>query len=111
MHSDKVGAAYIAWMKARGGDPETMVGPENSLPHDYVAPQGWRTAVPEELYPTTYVAEETIDWLDAYAAEGGDRPFFSPPPSPTRTIPSRRRANTGTCTTRPISTCRRASTG
>ncbi|MCY4064970.1 MAG: sulfatase-like hydrolase/transferase [Rhodospirillaceae bacterium] len=76
MHSDKVGAAYIAWMKARGGDPATMVGPENALPHDYVAPQGWRTAVPEELYPTSYVAEESIGWLDAYAQEGGNRPFF-----------------------------------
>ena len=76
MHSDRVGAAYIAWMKARGGDPDTMVGPENSLPHDYVAPQGWRTAVPEELYPTSYVAEETIGWLDSYAGEGGERPFF-----------------------------------
>ena len=76
MHSDKVGAAYIAWMKARGGDPDTMVGPENSLPHDYVAPQGWRTAVPEELYPTSYVAEETMDWLESYAGEDGGRPFL-----------------------------------
>lgn len=76
MHSDEVGGAYIAWMQSRGGDPATMVGPDNSLPHDYVAPQGWRTAVPEELYPTTYVAEETVNWLDAYAASDTDRPFF-----------------------------------
>lgn len=76
MHSDQVGAAYIAWMKARGGDPDTMVGPENSLPHDYTAPQGWRTAVPEELYPTTYVAEETMNWLDNHAKDEGDEPFF-----------------------------------
>lgn len=76
MHSDEVGAAYIAWMKARGGDPETMVGPENSLPHDYKAPQGWRTAVPEELYPTTYVAEETMNWLEAYSKSDSDQPFF-----------------------------------
>jgi len=76
MHSDEVGAAYIQWMKARGGDPDTMVGPDNSLPHDYVAPQGWRTAVPEELYPTTYVAEETVNWLDGHANSGSEQPFF-----------------------------------
>ena len=76
MHSDEVGAEYVRWMKARGGDPATMVGPHNSLPHDYVAPQAWRTAVPEELYPTSFVAEESIGWLDAFAREGGDRPFF-----------------------------------
>ena len=30
----------------------------------------------KSLYPTSYVAEETIDWLDAYAGEDGERPFF-----------------------------------
>ena len=76
MHGDEVGADYIHWIRTRGGDPKTMAGPENSLPHSYVTPQSWRTTVPEELYPTTYVAEKTVNWLEAYTKSGTDRPFF-----------------------------------
>ena len=37
--------------------------------------RAWRTAVPEELYPTRYVQEKTLEYLDARA--GGDAPFFA----------------------------------
>ena len=37
---------------------------KNQLPgNNYIAPQAWRTRVPEELYPTAYVAERTIKYL------------------------------------------------
>jgi arylsulfatase A-like enzyme len=49
-------------------------GADNALPHDYVCPQAWRTAVPEELYPTTYVEREAISFLEQRAA--ADDPFF-----------------------------------
>ena len=41
-----------------------------SLPHDYVLPQAWRTALPEELYPTSYVIERTLAYLDDHARDG-----------------------------------------
>src|SRR5690606_14497150 len=40
------------------------------------APQAWRTAIPEELYTTTFVATETMRYLEAFAKEDGGEPFF-----------------------------------
>ena len=31
-------------------------------------PQAFRTPIPEELYPTAYIAEKSCEWLDHYAA-------------------------------------------
>ena len=46
----------------------------NGFPHDYICPQAWRTALPEELYPTRYIEERTLDYLDQCA--GSTDPFF-----------------------------------
>ena len=32
--------------------------------------------LPEELYPTTYIADETVSWLERHAASGNTEPFF-----------------------------------
>ena len=76
-HGDKVGGHYWQWLKERHADPGSLRGPKNALPHDYTMPQAWRTAVPEELYPTRYVADRTVDFLETHAKEGGDAPFFA----------------------------------
>ena len=73
-HGDQVGGQYHHWLRARRPDADRLVGETNALPHDYVAPQAWRTAVPEELYPTSYIEQKTVEWLDANA--GGGDPFF-----------------------------------
>jgi arylsulfatase A-like enzyme len=39
-------------------------------------PQAWRTALPEELYPTSYVVERTLAYLDDHARSANDKPFF-----------------------------------
>ena len=39
-------------------------------------PQAWRTRVPEELYPTTYITAHTVQYLERYAAAGTQAPFF-----------------------------------
>jgi arylsulfatase A-like enzyme len=39
-------------------------------------PQAWRTRVPAELYPTTYVTQQTVQYLERYAAAGPQAPFF-----------------------------------
>ena len=56
-------------------DGDTLRGPDNQLPHEYVLPQAWRTALPEELYPTSYVVERTLAWLDGFAQRKDDAPF------------------------------------
>ena len=75
-HGDKTVGHYERWLKARHPDPASLCGAQNQLPgNDYIAPQAWRTRMPEELYSTSYVAERTIAFLERHA--GGDRnPFF-----------------------------------
>ncbi|MGA9966976.1 MAG: sulfatase-like hydrolase/transferase, partial [Terriglobales bacterium] len=48
----------------------------NQLPHDYACPQAFRIPIPEELYPTAYIADKSCEWLDRNAAGKRDRPFF-----------------------------------
>jgi len=73
-HGDTVGGDYTRWLKERAPEVAEKLGPEHQLPHDYVCPQAVRTAVSEEYYHTTYIAERACAWLEA--REGSDRPFF-----------------------------------
>ena len=76
-HGDRVTGHYGRWLEERLPGGLAMQGPKNQLPgNDYGAPQAWRTAIPEELYPTSYVAETTCDFLENHAKDGGDAPFF-----------------------------------
>ena len=70
---------------------ESLRGPTHSLPHDYVCPQAWRTAIPEALYPTTYIRDRARDFLSAEHA----KPYFLMVPSPIRITPLRRPAAIG----------------
>ena len=76
-HGDRVGGEYNRWLEQRHPNSNSLRGSDNALPHGYTCPQAWRTAIPEELYPTSYVTEMTLDYLDSYAANGGDAPFFA----------------------------------
>ncbi|MHA7880092.1 MAG: sulfatase family protein [Saccharospirillum sp.] len=63
-HGDLVDGHYTAWLGERHPDPGSLRGPDNALADDRPdCPQCWRTAVPESLYPTTYVKEAAIDFL------------------------------------------------
>ncbi len=77
-HSDRVTGHYSRWLAERHPDPDSLRGPDNSLPSNkqIKAPQAWRTRIPEELYPTTFVAEQTIEFLNRHAKTGSDKPFF-----------------------------------
>ncbi len=75
-HGDQVDGHYSGWLAARHADPDSLRGAKNALQaNDIVAPQAWRTRVPEELYPTSYVAERTMARLDDLA-KTPDRPFL-----------------------------------
>lgn len=77
-HGDQVTGHYDRWLRARHPDPDNLRGPDNALPAngDVWAPQAWRTRIPEALYPTSFVAAETVAFLERHAADGGDAPFF-----------------------------------
>jgi arylsulfatase A-like enzyme len=72
-HGDQVEGHYSGWLRDRLGgapDPRGRAGaiPDGGAP----APQIWRTALPEDLYPTAYVGEEACAFLEA----ADDRPFL-----------------------------------
>ena len=75
-HGDQVGGHYYVWLKSRRPDADALRDRNNQLPHDYVCPQAIRTAVPEELYPTRYIADKARDWLDGYSGAKRGDPFF-----------------------------------
>lgn len=75
-HSDHVGGHYYVWFRERRADADDLRKRDNQLPHDYACPQAYRTAIPEELYPTSYIREKTLEYLDRHAADGAEKPFF-----------------------------------
>jgi arylsulfatase A-like enzyme len=75
-HGDRVGGHYYVWLKSRRKDADALRDHKNQLPHDYVCPQAYRTPIPEELYPTAYVADKACEWLEQYAKGDRCKPFF-----------------------------------
>jgi arylsulfatase A-like enzyme len=76
-HAARVVGSYGHWLAERHPNADALRGPENQLPgNTYVLPQSWRTRIPEELYPTTYVTEKTIAYLEEHARSHADEPFM-----------------------------------
>lgn len=76
-HGDQVGGHYYQWLRERRADAEALRDRKTQLPHDYVCPQAIRTRLPEELYPTAYVADKACEYLDRYAAGDRTQPMFA----------------------------------
>lgn len=75
-HGDQVVGHYERWLEAHCPEAPSLRGPQNQLPgNHYIAPQAWRTRIPEELYPTSYVVERVIAYLEEHA-NANDKPFF-----------------------------------
>ena len=76
-HGDEVIGNYRQWLQERHPSPDTIVGEKNQLPGNaYTVPQAWRTAVPEELHHSAYIAERVEAYLQAHAAGRDPRPLF-----------------------------------
>lgn len=75
-HADEVGGDYNRWLEGRHPGSKNLRGADNALPHDFTVPQAWRTAVPEEDYPTSYITEKSLAYLDDHATSDTDQPFF-----------------------------------
>lgn len=73
-HGDHVGGDYRRWLMGQNPDADQLVGEAHQLDHDYSCPQAVRTALPEELYSTSYIADKASEWLRAAKADG--RPYF-----------------------------------
>ena len=74
MHSDLCSGHYYQWLLEQGVDPSALQGQQHALPFESTTQQVWRTALPEELYPTSYVSSRTADFL-ARHADQPDTPF------------------------------------
>lgn len=76
-HADDVHGHYGRWREQRRPGAQALVGPENALPQDGIsALQAWRTALPEDLYSTTYVKEQAVGFLERHREGAADQPFF-----------------------------------
>jgi arylsulfatase A-like enzyme len=74
MHGDMCSGHYYQWLLAQGIDPETLRGVQNALEVFPGWGQVYHTAVPVELYPSSYVAMRAEQEIADAAADG--RPFF-----------------------------------
>lgn len=77
-HGDEQHGHWRRWLRAQTPEADRLIGPENAIPTPGLRlaarRQAWRTRVPEALYPTAYIAGETVAALEAFAA--GAAPFF-----------------------------------
>lgn len=76
-HGDQVDGDYARWLAERHPAPATLRGREHAIADPrYHAPQAWRTAMPETLYPSTWVGERGSAWLREHARRAEGQPFF-----------------------------------
>ena len=54
-HSDQCGGHYLQWLKSKRDDWQDLRDRHNQLPHDYQNMQAFRTPMPEELCPSSYI--------------------------------------------------------
>ena len=72
-HGDQVEGHYTAWLRDRLADAPDPRGRGNAIiDGSPPTPQIWRTALPEALYPTTYVGQEAIRFLQ----DADEAPFL-----------------------------------
>ena len=74
-HGDQCNGHYQQWFRANCPNWRALQDPANELPHNYSCPQAYRTPIPEEFYPTRYIAGQAADWITSQA--GADAPFFA----------------------------------
>jgi arylsulfatase A-like enzyme len=74
-HGQQCDGHYAQWLRAKSTQAEAWRDPKNQLAHNYICPQAVRTPIPEELYPTAFVRDRAVDFLDGVKNE--DQPFFA----------------------------------
>jgi arylsulfatase A-like enzyme len=74
-HGDLCSGHYLQWLRKSSILANGFRDRKNQMAHDYICPQAIRTPMPEHLYPTSFIRERAIDWLDG--AKDDDKPFFT----------------------------------
>ncbi|MEM7068622.1 MAG: sulfatase-like hydrolase/transferase [Pseudomonadota bacterium] len=74
-HGDRCGGHYGQWFRETVADWQDLCDPVNELPHNYTCPQAYRTPIPEEFYPTTWIGDRAIEYLTKKRSEPD--PFFA----------------------------------
>ncbi len=70
-HGDSVGADYARWLQKVAPEHAAARGAEHArVDPRYIAPQAWRTNVPEEFYPTAFIRDRTIEKLQRFNSTG-----------------------------------------
>jgi len=73
-HGDICGGHYMEWLEKKGPEYIPIIREKGRT---FFANPTYRTEIPEELYPTTYITERSLGFLDRYSkGEYGDKPFF-----------------------------------
>lgn len=76
-HGDMAFGDYERWLKAQLPHADMLRGPALASSDDGLAvPQAWRTRLPEDLYPSSYVAERGAAYLQEHAKSHERQPFF-----------------------------------
>ena len=76
-HSDEVGGAYERWLLEKEPNGNAMRGRDKCQSDNRITtPQAWKTKLPEELYPSAYIGDMTLDYLENHANSDDDAPFF-----------------------------------
>ena len=77
-HSDEVGGAYENWLLKKEPNGNKLRGRNNCQSDNKITtPQAWKTKLPEELYPSAYIGDMTLDYLEKHTSSNdNDKPFF-----------------------------------
>ncbi len=73
-HQDLPSGHYFHWVKEQGADVHKIGEPRNALRRYEGWNQVFQSSVPEELFPTSYITQRTIEFLQE--AQEDERPFF-----------------------------------
>ena len=77
-HGDDELGHWRRWLRQTVKEADKLIGVENAIPTPEIAlvaaKQAWRTRVPEELYPTSWITDRTIDLMRDFTAS--QKPFF-----------------------------------
>ncbi|MFD0668792.1 sulfatase family protein [Ramlibacter sp. MAHUQ-53] len=75
-HADECFGDYLRWLAAEHPGVAGRIGRAHGRPDPrFVAPQAWHTRLDEFQYPTHYVAEQAMGWLQRHARDSADQPF------------------------------------
>jgi arylsulfatase A-like enzyme len=73
-HGDICGGHYMDWLEEKGSEYIPIIRKKAKT---FFAKPTYRTEIPEELYPTTYITERAVAFLERFSkGDYGDKPFF-----------------------------------